>query len=210
MNMDLLVILDSEYAEEEGLDFHELVKEVSATDAAISVMLRIKDQDESEQRQLLSSLSEYLEKPGAIRWLLNASAEVDTPTGIVGRHWPSRFLGDTPAPSEKGAQGFSVHSAHELLRAKRAGAAWVTVSPYQMPHSKDEDRRAPLGKSGIRSLAEDAQDLPVYALGGVTPADVPGLRGTGVSGVAILGPIHVKNPAKVISQFLDALSQNKG
>lgn len=209
-NLDLLVILDTEYAREEGVDFIELVRAVRATDSEISVMLRMKELDESDQRAMLSVLSEYWETPGTIRWLLNASPGVETPAGIAGRHWPSRYLGETSVPSEPGARGFSVHSAHELSLAKRIGAAWVTVSPYQMPHSKDEDRRAPLGKSGMRSLAEDAQEMPVYALGGVTPADVAGLRATGVSGVAILGPIHVQNPAAVIGQFLEVMAESKG
>ncbi len=71
-------------------------------------------------------------------------------------------------------------------------------------------RLAPtLGLDGYReifaSMAAGGIDLPVVAIGGVTPADVEPLRRAGAQGVAVSGDIRrAPSPAGRTSEYLSA------
>ncbi|HHB12906.1 MAG TPA: Nudix family hydrolase [Chromatiales bacterium] len=77
----------------------------------------------------------------------------------------------------------AVHDLQELHRAQRIGADFALVSPVQGTPS--HPGQPALGWSGFGELA-CAAALPVFALGGVTPRDIPRVRALGGHGVAAL------------------------
>jgi thiazole tautomerase (transcriptional regulator TenI) len=79
--------------------------------------------------------------------------------------------------------GASVHSIQEALDAEKAGAAWcVAGTVFETP---SHEGRAPAKVEFIEQLAR-AVKIPVIAIGGITPEDVPALRKAGVHGVATI------------------------
>lgn len=77
----------------------------------------------------------------------------------------------------------AVHSTDELAAA--GGVDLVIAGTVAPTVSKGAD--APLlGLDGLRAICR-ASTVPVYAIGGLTPADWPSLAATGATGVAAIG-----------------------
>lgn len=75
----------------------------------------------------------------------------------------------------------SCHSAEELGRAQALGVDFAVLGPIQATAS--HPGAAPIGWAGFACLRESVS-LPVYALGGVRPADLATARRHGAQGVA--------------------------
>lgn len=86
----------------------------------------------------------------------------------------------------RGLLGYSAHSVDDARYAQDAGADYVLLSPVFTPTSKPNDGRPTLGVEGV-AAAQRALDIPVFALGGVTPSRAADCRAAGVHGVAVLG-----------------------
>ncbi|MBD8871209.1 Nudix family hydrolase [Rhodanobacter sp. DHB23] len=77
--------------------------------------------------------------------------------------------------------GASCHDAAQLAQALQLGVDFATLSPVAVTASHPD--AAPLGWDAFQSLAEAAA-MPVYALGGMSPAQWPRARAAGAQGVA--------------------------
>ena len=78
----------------------------------------------------------------------------------------------------------SVHDAEQIRRARTLGAEAAVLGPVEATAS--HPGVSPLGWSGFESLAADA-GLPVYAIGGMKPADAAKARARGGQGCAGIG-----------------------
>jgi len=78
--------------------------------------------------------------------------------------------------------GRSVHSLAEAQTAKAEGADYLVVGPVYATASHPD--QPPLGLEPVRQIV--ALELPVIAIGGVTPERVRALRAVGVAGVAAI------------------------
>lgn len=104
-----------------------------------------------------------------------SSLPVDAARALVGAGFPLGFSAHADDPADL-----------------RAGADHLFLAPIaptaSHPRPDAVDWRPPLGVEGF--AAERARDdRPTWALGGVAPALVPGLRRAGASGVAVLGAV---------------------
>ena len=82
----------------------------------------------------------------------------------------------------------SCHSAEELAQAERLGLDFVVLGPVRATESHPE--ATPLGWERFAALRESVS-LPIYALGGMKPADQVTARrhgGQGVAGIRGLWP----------------------
>ena len=100
--------------------------------------------------------------------------------------------------------GATCNTAADVAAATRDGADYIGLGPFRFTGTK-KNLSPILGIEGYRSIlkgrGKDA--LPVYAIGGITPADLPELRAAGVYGVAVSGGvIGSANVAAVVSQFV--------
>lgn len=99
-----------------------------------------------------------------------------------------------------GPWGRSCHSAAEVARAARDGAAWATLSPYGESGSKP-GYGPPLDRT-----AYAGHDLPVYALGGITPGNASEALDAGAHGVAVMGEVmRSPDPAATVAALLEAV-----
>lgn len=96
------------------------------------------------------------------------------------------------------------HNADEVRQAK--GSVFVTISPVASTETKPGYGPA-LGVAGVREAVEAAGDMPVYALGGVTPENARSFVEAGAYGVAVMGSVlRADDPKAVVRAYLAALA----
>ena len=100
--------------------------------------------------------------------------------------------------------GASVHSEGEAREAAEEGADFLVFGPvYDTPSKRQYG--PPQGLAALRRTVV-AVDLPVLAVGGITPSRVRDVLATGARGVAVISAIiGAERPADAIKAFLDAL-----
>jgi len=119
--------------------------------------------------------------------VLNSSPEVYKQTQAAGLHLNSRRLMQTserPVSASK-LLSASVHTLAELSQAMKIGADFIVVSPVKPTAS--HPGAPPLGWEQFANFVSQA-NCPVYALGGMKPADlneVKRLGGQGIAGISL-------------------------
>ena len=164
---------------------------VEALDAGVRlVQLREKDLDADALSRLAERILRLTDACGA-SLLINTDAEVAARIGAGGVHLPA------PRPSPRSVRqrfgnafliGCSAHNLRELSRSAEGHADFVTYSPIFQPGSKPGYTGPEVGLKGLRAAVR-ATDLPVFALGGITPERAAGCRAAGASGMAVMSGI---------------------
>ncbi|HVF38644.1 MAG TPA: thiamine phosphate synthase [Gemmatimonadaceae bacterium] len=119
-------------------------------------------------------------------WLIvNDRADVGAAVGAKGVQLASHSLtisdALTAAPGMR--VGSSIHSVEEAQRAEDAGASWcVAGTVFETPSHPD----ATLGRIGFIEKVASSVRIPVIAIGGIEPSDVPALRRAGAHGIATI------------------------
>ncbi|WP_412067524.1 thiamine phosphate synthase [Rubrivirga sp. IMCC43871] len=102
-----------------------------------------------------------------------------------------------------GPLGVSAHSASAALRAAKEGAAYATLSPVFATRTHPD--AVPAGIDPLRLAAERSQ-LPILALGGMTPPRARIARLVGAHGAAVISSLlFAFDERKTVRQFLNAL-----
>jgi 8-oxo-dGTP diphosphatase len=115
--------------------------------------------------------------------LVNGDETLARETGADGIHLPARQLGSLAARPDFAWVGASCHDPAELRRAEALGLDYVLAGPVR-PTPTHPGSPA-LGWEGFSGLVQGAT-LPVYALGGLVPADLQEARRSGAHGVAMI------------------------
>jgi 8-oxo-dGTP diphosphatase len=153
------------------------------------VQLRAHGLEVSQYRALAEAACGLCEQMGACL-VLNRPA-VDLPNLLGhGLHFSSRRLmelKERPADTHL-LLGASCHNREQLQQAERLGFDYALLSPV-LPTASHPDAK-PLGWEQFADLVEEA-GLPVYALGGLGPRDMPRVRscyGQGIAAIRGLWP----------------------
>lgn len=117
--------------------------------------------------------------------LIHGSVEIARRSGFDGVHLSSRQLLELPArPLPESAWVLaSCHGSAELAAAQALGVDAATLSPLRPTHSHPQ--AAAIGWQRLASCARRTW-LPLYALGGVGPDDLPAVRDAGGHGMAAI------------------------
>jgi len=148
------------------------------------IQLRAKALSEEPYLALARQAAALCREHGAVL-LLNAPSEWVSRVECGGVHLSSarlRSLRRRPLPRTK-LVGASCHNPEELLQAQRLGADLAVLSPLRPTPS--HPGIPGIGWDAFRSLVEGVA-LPVYALGGLAPADIPQARRCGAQGIAAI------------------------
>jgi len=145
------------------------------------VQFREKDWDEARQRALCTALVELADTHGA-RVLLNGSAGNARAWGCAGVHWTSAALAAATERPRDLVCAASCHTREDLAHAGSLELDFAVLGPV-LPTPTHPNSR-PLGWEGFAAIAEGAT-LPVYALGGLAPADLDVAIAHGAHGVAL-------------------------
>ncbi|MEO5590258.1 MAG: thiamine phosphate synthase [Gemmatimonadaceae bacterium] len=119
-------------------------------------------------------------------WLIvNDRADIAAAVGARGLQLASHSLeiADALTVWPVGLVGASIHSVAEALAAERAGASWcVAGTVFETPsHAGRPPARVEFVENASRAIG-----IPLIAIGGVTPEDVPALVKAGAHGVATI------------------------
>ena len=120
--------------------------------------------------------------------VVNDRIDVALAAGADGVHLPAASFPLAVARQLLGPNawiGRSTHAAAEAARAAAEGADYVVLGPIFATPSK-QAFGAPLG---LAALATTRIACPLLAIGGISPANVTSLRGTGANGIAVIRAI---------------------
>ncbi|HEY8415749.1 MAG TPA: thiamine phosphate synthase [Thermaerobacter sp.] len=116
----------------------------------------------------------------------------DLPAEAARRLWPAGLL------------GISVRTPEDARAAEGAGADYLGAGALRSTSTKPDSRV--IGWEGLRAVVE-ATRLPVVAIGGIRPEDVPAVRQAGAAGVAVASAIlQAEDVRGAAEAFLTALA----
>lgn len=168
---------------------------------ATHIVVREHDLDPNERHELIASLA-------ALEGVTVISSRVQDPAAPL-THEASEFWARLhPNSADSGADttkirkfGRSCHSREQVTRAAREGALYVTLSPFAASLSK------PGYGPPLPSDAYAGHSIPVFALGGITPANAADAVRAGAHGVAAMGDVmRAEDPAAIVRRLLAVLS----
>jgi 8-oxo-dGTP diphosphatase len=153
------------------------------------IQLRAKYLSEDDLLTLYQT-AQRLTKPYGARLLLNGSPAQARALDVDGLHLTTAqlmVLDTRPLPADRWVAA-SCHNLEELRQASRIGVDFAVVSPVRTTPSHPDVQ--PLGWQGLQALTEMAA-LPIYALGGMTMADVDQAWHHGGQGIAAVRALWV-------------------
>ena len=146
------------------------------------VQIREKSFSDSELGQMASRATAIAREHGA-KVLVNASPALALRAGADGVHLTAARLMDTASRPDCALVGASCHDERELAHAARLGLDFVVLGPVRETASHPGSRT--LGWSAFAKLVAD-YSLPVYAIGGLGPADRAMAWEAGAHGIAAI------------------------
>lgn len=184
-------------------DFLNQIEKIAAA-KPFGIVLREKDLSVKEYSELAGKVRDICEGAGA-RLIIHGHPEVARELGIRALHMPLDSLAPVSPEERKGFEvlGASCHSVEDVLRAKNFGCDYVTAG-----HVYATDCKPGLPPRGADFLAEvcgQAAPMPVFALGGLTPARAPEVRRAGAAGFAMMSSaMDAENPAELFRKYLES------
>ena len=155
------------------------------------VQLRAKTMSPAALRRLAGRAAALAERSGA-KLFLNGDPEAARAAGAHGAHLTSHALARLAERPPWPGFGLSAscHDARELARAGSLGVDFAVLSPVRATPGHPDAR--PIGWDGFSRLVEPL-DFPVFALGGVTPADRARAWAAGGQGIAAIRGLWAGN-----------------
>ena len=159
-----------------------LVRASRAFDAGLKlVQLREKAWPADRVATFAARLRDLAHAHGA-KVLLNGAADTARRLGLDGVHWTSAHLAAATSRPDDLVVGASCHGAAELARAGALGCDFAVLGPVRDTPSHPDART--LGWDAFARATEGTR-LPVYALGGLVPADLDAAIDRGAHGIAM-------------------------
>jgi len=153
------------------------------------VQLRDKQAPEEEVAEAGEELARLVHNFGG-RLFINSFVDAALSSGADGLHLVSKGV-DYKAVKKKVGSGLiigaSSHSVEEAAGIEKAGLDYAIIGPIYPTPSK-VGMGEPLGVGGLAEISAQV-NIPLIAIGGITPKRVPEVVGAGASGVAVMGYI---------------------
>lgn len=148
------------------------------------VILREKDLSEEDYTALAARVLAVCSKNGA-RLAVHNFPNAARTLGIHDVHLPFRLL-TRELTDEFETVGCSVHSVEEATAAEALGASYLVAG-----HIFATDCKKGVPPRGIDFLHDvcSSVDIPVYAIGGISPENMPLALGAGAAGVCVMSAL---------------------
>ena len=144
--------------------------------------MREKALDGKELRSFAAAVIELAHARGA-RVLVNGNPQLARELGADGVHLTSAQLKEIRERPDLELVGASCHDARELAQAQAVGADFAVLGP--VAPTPTHPGAAGLGWAKFAALLADCP-LPVYALGGLRPADLDTAWRCGAHGISMM------------------------
>ncbi len=206
VTLERLYVITDRSSARRGLGPVEAVVEAALEGGARFFQLRDKERPPADTWEMGRRLAEHwLEAEAA--FVVNDRADIALGLDGDGVHRPGDGL---PVPAlrrilgEQRLVGVSTHDFDQARAAEQAGADFITLSPVFNTPSKP-DYGPPLGLTEFETIARQI-DMPVYALGGITPERVEACLQAGAHGVAVMsGIMAAEAPRRATRAYVDAI-----
>ena len=178
LELPATLLVTPEPMPDDGEGFVRRFERALAKDPPGGAMLRLRDPT------FLDALAPALAaaaKAGGKILLLNTGAVTAPPHGFAGLHLPAAAL--TARPAVAGWIGASVHNVEEAAHARELGLDYAIAGSVR--ETSSHPGAPPLGWNGFGKIAA-AAGIPTYAIGGMTPADLPKVRAHWGQGIAAI------------------------
>ena len=172
-------------------DFWGQITKIAALD--IPIVLREKDLSKSEYTELAKKILEITDNI-----ILHTYTQTAIELNHRKIHLPMHLL-DSCDMSKFDVVGVSVHSLDEAIKAKAMGASYITAG-----HIFATDCKRGVEPRGIDFLEQicNTVNIPVFAIGGITPQNAHEVFSAGASGVCLMSSImKAENPKGLIDEF---------
>jgi len=173
-----------------------------------AIQLREKDLNDTEYIKLAEPLCTLCHTYSA-QLFINSRITIAMSIGADVLHLPGDSASVQKVIEETDRRFIIGVSGHTLTEAKQReieGADFITYSPIYPTLSKPDYGPA-VGVAGLRKVTEGV-NIPVFALGGITPERVSECRDAGAYGVAVMsGVMSPENGAQQAKMYLQRLSE---
>ncbi len=156
--------------------------EARLADGLRLVELRDKTLPRGQRAALARRVVEAAHRRGA-RVLVNGDEALARETGADGVHWPADQLMRAAARPTDITCAASCHTAAEIARAEQLECDFAVLGPVLDTSSHPAART--LGWDGVARLTQGSS-IPIYAIGGVRPADLARAWTCGAHGLAMI------------------------
>lgn len=154
-----------------------------------AIQLREKDLNDAEYIKFAAPLCKLCHAYSA-QLFINSRIEIAMRIGADGLHLPGDSASVEKVIKETSCRfiiGSSVHTLAEAKQRETEGADFITYSPIYPTFSKPGYGPV-VGLDGLRKVTEGA-NIPVFALGGITPERVSECLDAGAYGVAVMSGV---------------------
>ena len=180
---DILCVTNRKLCRE---DFLTRIKRIAACHPA-GIILREKDRNPEEYKELAAAVMEICEQHGA-RCILHSFPDVAISLQADAIHLPLYLL--RAMPQEQKAHfrilGASCHSVEDALEAQALGCTYITAG-----HVFETDCKKGLPGRGLEFLRSvcAAVDIPVYGIGGIDADNIALVRNAGANGACLMSSL---------------------
>ena len=178
---------------------------VTAGGDALALHLRTRDTAARRLFEAARWLSEVSRETGTLV-VVNDRVDVAVAAGAGGVHLREDSLPVSDVRRIAGKRlrvGRSIHSSDQAVGLRGSGLDYLLLGAVY-PTRSHPDRPA-LGVGAVAAAAA-AGDLPVLAIGGITPSEVPDVLARGAHGVVVLSGVwRAESPQRAVTRYLEAL-----
>ena len=171
------------------------------------IQLRVKDQPELLILEYALEAQALCKQFGA-KLIVNDHPEIALKAGAYGLHLGLQDMPIAQARQIVGSQmiiGGTANTFEHIQQRVAEGADYIGLGPYRFTRTKE--KLSPiLGLEGYREISEQVKSagisIPIIAIGGIEPNDIPAIIQTGIHGVAISGAITHAADADQTTQYI--------
>ncbi len=175
------------------------------------VQIRIKDQSQEVWKQEALLAQQICKEYGA-KCIINDNVLLAKEIGADGIHIGKQDMPPQEARAILGNDVIIGGTANDMEDIKRLAAAkvdYIGLGPLRFTSTK-KNLSPILGLEGYQTICDECKtlgiDIPIIAIGGITPEDIQDLLKTGVHGIAISSGINLsENPSLSTQTFLNHL-----
>lgn len=156
------------------------------------VQLRMKTATDEEMLPMAFEVREICHRYGVL-FLINDRTEIARQVNADGVHLGQGDMSIAEARQWLGLYkliGRTCNTAEQAIAAHLEGADYLGVGPFRFTSTKKK-LASILGLDGYKQLIDKLETegigIPIFAIGGITEADIPQLMQTGITGIALSG-----------------------